>query len=164
MKDDNMRSVLVPTEYISPEMKFFPLAIPVIIVRSSANNSSRHFNAVTIPNDYGYYNISEYDDNSTKFISALLLKFNNYETYFRPRKRKQRERFHHNTSSSSSSSELGYYVDEKLIVDDNVFPPYVDHGFSGIDEFIEYNVNRIYEGTVKLNEFLRKILPSAFKN
>ena len=140
-------------------MKFFPLAIPVIIVRSSANNSSRHFNAVTIPNDYGYYNNSEYKDNSTKFISALMLKFSNYETYFRPRKRKQREHFHLNTSS-----ERGYYVDEKLIVDDNVYPPYIDHGFSGIDEFIEYNVNRIYEGTVKLNELLKKLLPGAFKN
>ena len=145
-----MRSVWVPNGYISPEMKFFPLAVPAIIVSSSA--APNHFNAVTIPNDYGYYNDPEY--NSAKFRSALMIKFINHKTYFKYRKRKV----------PYLDSVRGYYVDEKRIKD-VVYPPYIDHGFSGIDEFIEYNANRIYEGTMNLNRFiLRDLCPGAFKN
>ena len=117
---------------ISPEMKFFPLAVPMIVVNSSAGN---HFNVVTIPNDYGYYNTADYDRNSKKFRSALLEKFKiNTDKYFYP----------------------WVYVDEKLIKD--VYPPYIDRGFSGLGEFIQYNVNRIYEGTRNLNRLLQSLI------
>lgn len=143
-----MPCVWIPKEYISPEMKFFPLAVPAIIVRSSANTSPHHFNVINIPNNYGYYADPEYQEYSAKFISTLLMKFKDKKIYWNPGKRK----------NQYFKSERGYFVDEKLIIDNNIYPPYIDDGLSGINDFIEYNANRIYEGTMNLNRFLQNLI------
>lgn len=144
MSSSRNRPVVVPNGYISPDMKFFPLAIPVIIVRSSVRRGNIHFNKVDIDDDYGYYN--DIENNSKKFKKALMKKF--------------RDRL----PPCYHVGERLWYVDELKIQDEKkIYPPYIDRGFSSVDEFIEYNAKRIYDGTVELYKYLQRLCPDAFK-
>ena len=124
-----------PDGYISPEMKFFPFAIPVIIVRSSVGEHDMHFNKVVIPNYYGYYNFPDYKKNSKKFKWVLMNKFQNGNKLF---------------------NDQIHTIDADYISEHVIYPRYIDPGFSSVDDFIEYNAQRIYEGTMKVNDYIHQ--------
>ena len=156
-----VEGALVPLSHITPDMKYYPFAVPVLILRSTVKLDT-HFNQIHFSRDYKYK--KNLQDNELKFTKSLMAKLGRQYTIcdktlidYSPNLLAA-DTIHVQVGGkvkmiSYRRSEKGVYIDESMLRNVNFPSPRTD--YSSIDDFIESNACRIRDGTNILISYLR---------
>ena len=157
-----VKGLVVPLSYITPDMKYYPFAIPVLIFRSTVKLDS-HFNQIHFSRDCKYKkNLPDY--HGLEFTKSLMTKLGreyiicnkfliDYSSTMLATDTIHRQEAGKVKMIGYQKGEKGVYIDECMLK--NVNFPSPRSNFSSIDDFIESNACRIHDGTNILIAYLK---------